>query len=138
MPTWQEKCDVIQEYCNEHPECLGCEIEKQCESVLGCFEEDDDVLKECYEFVINPSRYELQIHNNPYWERINALAEKQRAKGMSKYGVGLERNPAAIMERINHLQEELIDGLMYCEWIKDHLSECGDNFTAGDSSLRSE
>lgn len=41
---------------------------------------------------------------NPYWERITAIAEKQRAKGMSKYGQGLEANPADILARINHLQ----------------------------------
>jgi len=58
---------------------------------------------------------------NPYWERICALSERQRAKGMETYGQGLEKNPAAITERINHLQEELIDALMYCEWIKDGL-----------------
>ena len=60
--------------------------------------------------------------NNPYWERITELAEKQRAKGMSKYGYGLEVNTADILERINHLQEELIDGLMYCEWIKEKIN----------------
>ena len=60
---------------------------------------------------------------NPYWERITALADKQRAKGMSKYGQGLEVNPADILARINHLQEELIDGLMYCEWIKEWVQE---------------
>ena len=60
---------------------------------------------------------------NPYWERITALAEKQRKKGMSKYGQGLEANPADILARINHLQEELIDGLMYCEWIKEWVQE---------------
>lgn len=58
---------------------------------------------------------------NPYWERICKLSERQRAKGMEKYGFGLENNPAEIIERINHLQEELLDGLMYCEWLKDKL-----------------
>ena len=61
--------------------------------------------------------------SNPYWERISAIAERQRAKGMGKYGFGLEANPADILERINHLEEELIDGLMYCEWIKDLVEE---------------
>ena len=60
---------------------------------------------------------------NPYWQRITALADKQRAKGMSKYGQGLEANPSDILARINHLQEELIDGLMYCEWIKEWMQE---------------
>ena len=57
-----------------------------------------------------------------YWKRIESLAERQREKGMSKYGFGLEMNPADILERINHLQEELIDALMYCEWIKEHFN----------------
>lgn len=123
MPTWQEKCDVIQDYCKEHPECLGCEIEKQCDSIMGCFEDYDAECHECYEIIVNHLRCEPKSPDNPYWERINAIAEQQRTKGINKYGVGLEDNPAAIMERINHLQEELIDGLMYCEWIKDHLKE---------------
>lgn len=63
------------------------------------------------------------MDNNPYWERICKLSERQRAKGMETYGQGLESNPAQLMERVNHLQEELIDGLMYCEWIKDRLFE---------------
>ena len=63
-----------------------------------------------------------ETEENPYWERITALAERQRAKGMSKYGQGLEMNPADILERINHLQEELIDALMYCEWIKERIA----------------
>lgn len=59
---------------------------------------------------------------NPYWERICRLSERQRAKGMETYGQGLENNPAAITERLNHLEEELIDALMYCEWIKEWLA----------------
>jgi hypothetical protein len=63
---------------------------------------------------------------NPYWENICAMAERQRNKGLSVYGQGLEDNHADIIERINHLQEELIDGLMYCEWIKDYLRRSED------------
>lgn len=62
-------------------------------------------------------------NRNPYWERICELSNKQRAKGLEKYGQGLEFNPGNAIERINHLQEELIDGLMYCEWLKDKLRE---------------
>lgn len=64
---------------------------------------------------------------NPYWERICKLSEQQRAKGMETYGQGLESNPAAMLKRIEHLQEELIDGLMYCEWIKDKVMELEGN-----------
>ena len=67
--------------------------------------------------------YRDRQSENPYWKRICKLSDKQRAKGMETYGQGLESNPAAIIERINHLEEELIDGLMYCEWIKDKIFE---------------
>lgn len=61
--------------------------------------------------------------DNPYWERICKLSERQREKGMKTYGQGLESNPAALMSRIEYLQEELVDALMYCEWIKDKIKE---------------
>lgn len=62
-------------------------------------------------------------YNNPYWDKITEIAVHQRMKGLETYRQGLEDNPAAIRERIEHLQEELIDGLMYCQWIKDKLNE---------------
>ncbi len=62
--------------------------------------------------------------SNPYWKNICSLAEKQRSKGIATYGQGLEANPADVVARINHLQEELIDALMYCEWIKDTIVPC--------------
>ena len=62
------------------------------------------------------------LPRNPYWERICKLSDKQRAKGIETYGQGLESNPAAIMERLEHLEEELIDSLMYIEWIKEWLN----------------
>ena len=62
-------------------------------------------------------------NNNPYWKRVCDISERQRAKGMGKYGQGLESNPADMVKRIEHLEEELIDGLMYCEWIKEKLFE---------------
>lgn len=59
--------------------------------------------------------------NNPYWENICKIAEKQRRKGILTYGKGIEDNPAEIITRIEYLEEELVDALMYCEWIKDYL-----------------
>ena len=58
---------------------------------------------------------------NPYWQRVCAIADKQRAKGIAEYGQGLEDNPADIARRITYLEEEMVDGLMYCEWIKARL-----------------
>lgn len=65
--------------------------------------------------------------NNPYWERITAVAVRQREKGISTYGQGLEANPADIMTRLTYFEKELVDALMYIEWIKDKLSEVNSN-----------
>ena len=73
--------------------------------------------QDCWDAIANATT------ENPYWERICKLSERQRAKGMETYGQGLESNPADMLKRIEHLQEELIDGLMYCEWIKEKLME---------------
>lgn len=51
------------------------------------------------------------------------MAEKQRAKGMETYGQGLEDNPMKIIERLEYLEEELIDGLYYIEHVKEWLCE---------------
>ena len=60
--------------------------------------------------------------DNPYWANIEAIAARQRQKGIDTYGQGLEANPADIMTRLTYLEEELVDALMYIEWAKEYLS----------------
>lgn len=65
---------------------------------------------------------------NPYWERITQMSDRQREKGIKTYGQGLElfTTPDAI-KRIEYIQEELIDGLMYLEWLKEKLKGESEN-----------
>lgn len=63
----------------------------------------------------------MERGNNPYWANIEAIAARQRKKGIDTYGQGLEENPADMVTRLTYLEEELIDALMYCEWIKEKL-----------------
>lgn len=65
----------------------------------------------------------ISSESNPYWGRISAIAERQRQKGINTYGKGLEANNEEIMTRLEYLEEELVDGLMYIEWIKDKIKE---------------
>lgn len=44
-------------------------------------------------------------------------------EGIQTYGQGLEANRAAIETRLEYIQEELIDALMYIEWVKDGLKD---------------
>lgn len=43
--------------------------------------------------------------------------------GQNKYKTTLGANNAGIMERLNHLQEELMDGANYIEWVMRKLDE---------------
>lgn len=57
-----------------------------------------------------------------YWKNICNMQKKQTEKGIKNYGTTLEENQIPdIIERIEYAQEEMIDFLMYCEWIKDRL-----------------
>lgn len=58
-----------------------------------------------------------------YWDRITAIYHHQREKGLKKYGLPLEDNPASIDTRIRYIEEELVDALMYCEWVRDREKE---------------
>ena len=59
-----------------------------------------------------------------YRDNIVAIMDRQKEKGMKKYGETLEDNTTLSREqRIEHLQEELIDGLQYCEHIKAALTD---------------
>lgn len=110
----------------EHNGCVGCKYENKepgelpCRYCRGTIMPDNQFFAKCADFY---EREEPKEPENPYWEKICELANKQRSKGINKYGKGLEYNSADAIARINHLQEELIDGLMYCEWIKDKLRE---------------
>lgn len=74
--------------------------------------------------------------NNPYWERITQIAEKQRDKGIETYGQGLEQyNTPDAISRIEYIQEELIDGLMYLEWLKDRLRGDIDDSDRSDNGI---
>lgn len=66
---------------------------------------------------------QIEVEENPYWDRITAISKHQRAKGIETYGQGIEFNTADIMTRLSYLEEELIDGLMYIEWIKEKIKE---------------
>ena len=61
--------------------------------------------------------------NNPYWERITVLANRQRSKGLKEYGRGVEDDTADINVRLDRIEEELIDTLMYLEHLRDGIKE---------------
>ena len=66
-----------------------------------------------------------------YAQRIEEKIRQQVRKGKKKYGVTLDQNRTlTTAQRIEHLEEELIDGLMYCEHLTEAVGDPG--WTAND------
>lgn len=110
--TTADKQKVMWEECDSRPTCTGCPLEGK--TTISCYADERDA-------EIN---YPIMISNdNPYWKNVTAIAEKQRKKGLETYGEGLEANNADVMTRIQYIEEELVDSLMYLEWLKDAIQK---------------
>jgi hypothetical protein len=53
--------------------------------------------------------------------------EKRSIIGYLKYGKTLERNDLTYEQWVNHLQEELMDAILYLQKIKHELKRLSDN-----------
>ena len=53
--------------------------------------------------------------------------EKRSIVGYLKYGTTLERNDLTYEQWVNHLQEELMDAILYLQKIKHELKRLSDN-----------
>lgn len=59
-----------------------------------------------------------------YWNNICEMQKKQTAKGIATYGQTLEENTSMTdIERLDYLEEELIDALMYIEHLKVKMGD---------------
>lgn len=82
----------------------------------------------CDEMYRHYQKMDRDRKKNNYWSNICRLQERQTEKGLSKYGQILEENiDMNIIERLEYLEEELIDGLMYIEHIKAHFADMDDD-----------
>lgn len=113
--TYEEMVHALYKYCSEHKCSENCELYRKIPLTEPCVVGKN--VERNYEIVFE------KVADNPYWKAIEALAERQRAKGISKYGQGLEMNPMGIIDRLTYLEEELVDGLFYIEHIKAWIME---------------
>lgn len=61
--------------------------------------------------------------SNIYWNNVCTIADRQRKKGIEEYGQGIEDNPESICKRLEYIEEELVDALMYIEWAKAYITD---------------
>lgn len=61
-----------------------------------------------------------------YWDRVCNINRRQEEKGKAKYGQTLEENITLTADqRLEHLEEELIDALKYAEHLREGLRSHG-------------
>jgi hypothetical protein len=54
-------------------------------------------------------------------ESIVSKFKQRSSVGKRKYGVTLDREDLSPLEWLNHFQEELMDGILYCERLKKEI-----------------
>jgi hypothetical protein len=55
-------------------------------------------------------------------EEIVAKFRERSERGITKYGSTLERNDLDVVDWMNHLQEELMDAILYLERMKKDIN----------------
>jgi len=56
---------------------------------------------------------------------VDAVVKKFKNRshnGIKKYGTTLDRDDLTTLEWLNHLQEELMDAILYCQKLKNELT----------------
>lgn len=110
--TTKDKAVKIEEWCDKRGECIGCPLHYR----LTCYsyesgEVSEKIVEENYDMIFGNSEN--------YWRNVCDINARQERKGVEKYGQTLEDNVTLSTEqRIEHLEEELIDALKYCEHLK--------------------
>lgn len=56
-------------------------------------------------------------------QQIIEEIERRQMRGIQKYGVTLSQNMAELEARLQHMKEELLDGVMYCQWAINKIRE---------------
>lgn len=116
--THEQMNAVVQDHCESMGcECERCVIKTPCDLCKGNFDFHYNECKVAYDILT----FGKKTQTNPYWDRVCKLQDKQREKGIKTYGQGLEDNHEPVVKRIQHIEEELVDALMYLEWLKDAL-----------------
>ena len=59
-----------------------------------------------------------QIKKDPIVQRVISIIELRSKVGIDKYGTTLYDSPDGFYQFLNHLQEELIDAILYIEKLK--------------------
>lgn len=119
------KC--LEDFCEARDSCKGCPLFKLIRD--DC--DFETMSPEILATAVRCAGLEVEIDKetpvrSDYWANVCEIQKKQTKKGLEKYGQRLEDNVSlSPIERLEYLEEELIDGLMYIEHIKACLRDLG-------------
>lgn len=124
--TKEMKIKALDKFCKKFCRCVDCPFDmsffpKHCNEI-----EWREMPENALDVCLRKAGIELTdtMKTPDYWGNICEMQKKQTEKGLRKYGQVLEENTEmTIIERLEYLEEELIDGLMYLEHIKEMLKE---------------
>lgn len=105
---------------------MACKFYDQCTEMYKdeyCKTEPEYENKDCCSYIRKENELLKRVKSNPYWENACIISDKQRQKDIDTYGQWPEGNIWNIEKRLQYLEEELVDALMYIEWIKEGLRE---------------
>ena len=60
---------------------------------------------------------------DPIIEAVVAQYRARSTRGIAKYGTTLAENNATLIERLEHLKQELMDAVNYIEWTQRLIRE---------------
>lgn len=116
--------EALEHICEESQGCGNCPIGKVKYCVPYCqshqFEKMDEADLILYAEIAGVKIPDEDPEGRPdYWAEICKIQARQTEKGVKKYGRRLEDNEdLGVIDRLEYLEEELIDALMYLEHIK--------------------
>lgn len=127
--TFAQKRELVGEYCRG--ECNDCPLlnepwdhfykHRPC---LDISLADEAELDRALALFNAPKPEAAPVEPDPdrrdYWANVCAIQKRQTEKGIRTYGQRLEDNKSLTpLQRLEYLEEELIDALMYIEHIKE-------------------
>jgi hypothetical protein len=74
-----------------------------------------------YHFNKNTMESSSRIRDSVVDEVVNKFQERSRV-GIEKYGTTLDRKDLTPLDWVNHLQEELMDGILYAQRLRREIS----------------
>lgn len=67
--------------------------------------------------------FATKLKRDPIVERVRQKLLDRSQKGIGKYGTTLHDSKEDMIARLNHLQQELMDGANYVEWVLQELEK---------------